>query len=93
MDERGRVTDDGAIASGVAMRIPLSMSLAKTASFAVLHFSIAFGLGWWLTGSVAIAGTLALLEPLVNTVAFFFHDRAWARWQPGSRASPETVKA
>lgn len=63
------------------MRIPLSLSLAKTASFAVLHFTIAFSLGWWLTGSVAIAGTLALIEPLANTVAFFFHDRAWERIQ------------
>lgn len=61
------------------MRIPLSMSLAKTASFAVLHFAIAFSLGWWLTGSVAIAGTLALIEPLVNTVAFFIHERVWDR--------------
>ncbi|MEF9942989.1 MAG: DUF2061 domain-containing protein [Burkholderiaceae bacterium] len=61
------------------MRIPLSLSLAKTASFAALHFTVAFSLGWWLTGSVAIASTLALVEPLVNTVAFFFHERAWTR--------------
>lgn len=62
------------------MRIPLSLSLAKTASFAALHFTVAFSLGWWLTGSVAIAGTLALVEPLVNTVAYFFHERAWTRF-------------
>ena len=61
------------------MRIPLKLSLAKTVSFAALHFSIAFALGWWLTGSVAIAGTLALVEPMVNTVAYFFHERLWTR--------------
>lgn len=62
------------------MKIPLRLSLAKTASFAALHFTVAFSLAWLLTGSVAIAGTLALVEPLVNTVAFFFHEQAWTRF-------------
>jgi uncharacterized membrane protein len=72
-----------------AMRIPISQSLAKTASFAVLHFSVAFGIAYALTGSASIAGALALIEPLANTVAFFFHERAWARvrWNaPAARA-------
>lgn len=70
------------------MRIPLSVSLAKTLSFAVLHFSVAFGIAYALTGSVSIAGALALVEPLANTVAFFFHERAWARISWGG---PERV--
>jgi uncharacterized membrane protein len=72
-----------------AMRMPVTLSLAKTASFAVLHFSVAFGIAYALTGSVSIAGALALIEPLANTVAFFFHERAWARvrWSaPAARA-------
>lgn len=68
------------------MRMPLSLSLAKTFSFACLHFTIAFSLAYWLTGSVAIASALALIEPLANTVAYFFHERAWARW--GLRRAP-----
>jgi len=71
------------------MRIPLRFSLAKTASFAALHFTVAFGIAYGLTGSASIAGALALIEPLANTVAFFFHERAWARisWSvPGPRA-------
>lgn len=62
------------------MRIPLKLSLAKTASFAVVHFMVAFGVAYLITGSAPMAGALALLEPLANTVAFFFHDRAWARF-------------
>jgi uncharacterized membrane protein len=61
------------------MRIPLKLSLAKTATFAVLHFAVAFSITYLLTGSVGIAGAVALLEPLANTVAFFFHERAWLR--------------
>jgi len=40
-------------------------------------------------GSVSIAGALALIEPLANTVAFFFHERAWARinWRAPERVA------
>lgn len=65
------------------MRIPLKLSLIKTATFAVIHFIVAFSVAYLLTGSAPIASALALLEPLANTVAYFFHDRLWARFAPG----------
>ena len=43
------------------------------------------------TGSVPIAGALALLEPMVNTVAYLLHERAWARFTPGRPAPASTV--
>jgi uncharacterized membrane protein len=61
------------------MRIPFSQSLAKTATFAVVHFAVAFGVAYALTGSAPVAGAIALLEPLANTVAYLLHERAWAR--------------
>ena len=61
------------------MRIPLSLSLTKTATFAAVHFSVAFSIAYLLTGSTSIAGAIALVEPLANTVAYFFHERAWSR--------------
>jgi len=30
-----------------------------------------------ITGSIIIGGTLALIEPAVNTVAFYFHEKIW----------------
>jgi uncharacterized membrane protein len=62
-----------------AMRIPLSMSLAKTGTFAAVHFGVAFSIAYLLTGSVSIAGAIALIEPLANTVAYFVHERVWSR--------------
>lgn len=53
--------------------------MAKTASFAVVHFSVAFTVGYVLTGSVLIGGAMALIEPAINTVAFFFHELAWKK--------------
>lgn len=60
------------------MRIPLSLSLTKTATFACVHFAVAFGIAYLLTGSVSIAGAIALIEPVANTVAYFLHERAWS---------------
>jgi uncharacterized membrane protein len=54
-------------------------ALAKTVTFAMVHFTVAFGVGYLLTGSVAIASALALLEPLANTFAYYAHERLWAR--------------
>ena len=55
------------------------MARKKTVTFAITHMTVAFLVGWALTGSVAIGGALALVEPLVNTVAYFFHEKLWER--------------
>jgi len=51
--------------------------MAKSATFGVMHLGIAFGVSYALTGSVAIAGAITLIEPMVNTVAHYFFDRWW----------------
>jgi len=53
--------------------------LLKTLSFATLHFGVAFAIAYALTGSVAVATGIGLIEPVANTVAFYFHERAWRR--------------
>ena len=53
--------------------------MRKTLSFAVLHFSVAFLVGWLLSGDVLVGGAIAMVEPLVNSVVYHFHERAWAR--------------
>jgi uncharacterized membrane protein len=56
-------------------------TFVKTVTFAGVHFTVAFSIAYLLTGSVAISGALALLEPMANTVAYYFHERAWRRIQ------------
>lgn len=51
----------------------------KTLSFAALHFTVAFLLGWLFTGSLLVGGALALVEPACNTVVFHFHEKIWKR--------------
>lgn len=57
------------------------MTELKTVTFAIIHFTVAFGVGWMVTGSPVIGGVLAVIEPLVNTVAFYLHERVWQRVQ------------
>lgn len=54
--------------------------MLKTLTFALMHFSVAFGVVWAMTGSWMVGGAVALVEPAVNTVAFFFHEKAWQRF-------------
>ncbi len=53
----------------------------KTMSFAIVHFSVAFSVGYLLSGSVLVGGAIALVEPAVNTVAYHFHEMAWKRFE------------
>lgn len=53
--------------------------MTKTATFAVLHFSVAFCVAYILTGNWVLGGAVALIEPAINTVAFHFHERVWKR--------------
>ena len=62
--------------------------MLKTASFAVMHFSIAFTVAYLLTGSVVVGGAVALIEPAVNTVAYYFHEKLWSRRDLGQLFAP-----
>ncbi len=53
--------------------------MTKTFTFAILHFSIAFGVVYAMTGSLLLGGAVALVEPALNTVAFHFHEKVWKR--------------
>ena len=59
--------------------MPIPRDLSKTLSFLALHLIVGFTVAYLFTGSVALAGGIALVEPLVNAVVFFFHERAWER--------------
>ena len=54
-------------------------SVAKTASFAVIHLFIAVTLGWLFTGGFILGGLLAFMEPLLNTAAAHQLEKGFAR--------------
>jgi len=53
--------------------------LIKTFTYLAIHLTVGFSVAYLMTGSVQIAGGIALIEPCINAVAFFFHEKAWNR--------------
>lgn len=64
--------------------------MTKTLTFAATHFTVAFTVAWILTGDVLVGGAIAVIEPAINTVAYFFHEKLWQRKTRHERAkSPD----
>lgn len=66
--------------------------MTKTMTFAVMHFTVAFGVAWLLTGDLIVGGLVALVEPGVNTIAYHFHEKIWQkirRNKAGLRRRPQ----
>lgn len=55
-------------------------SLAKSVSWQLVHMTFVAGTVFLLTGEWEIAGMAALAELVWETVAYYAHERAWARW-------------
>jgi uncharacterized membrane protein len=51
----------------------------KTGSYYLMHIVVAAVVAYLVTGNLWAAITLSFLEPTVQAVAYFFHERAWAR--------------
>ncbi len=58
--------------------------MKKTISFASVHMTVAFSVGYVMTGDVVVGGTMALVEPACNTVAYYFHEKVWSRRAPAA---------
>jgi uncharacterized membrane protein len=53
--------------------------MVKTLTFGALHMTVAFSVAYLLSGSLVVGGAIALVEPAINTVAYFFHEKVWDR--------------
>ncbi|BBD78285.1 hypothetical protein HPTL_2031 [Hydrogenophilus thermoluteolus] len=51
---------------------------AKTLSYFTMHITVAALVAYAVTGSWQAALALSLIEPMVQSVAYFFHERFWA---------------
>ena len=67
--------------------------LMKTGSYYVVHVCVAAMVAYAVTGNLWAALTLSLLEPTVQAVAFFFHEKAWERALRRRAAQPRAEPA
>ncbi|MDV2469710.1 DUF2061 domain-containing protein [Acinetobacter chinensis] len=49
----------------------------KTLSYYIMHITVAMLVAYVITGNLWMAITLSLIEPTVQAIAFFFHEKAW----------------
>jgi len=60
---------------------------AEKVSQTAFHFIIAVIVMYTATGSLALGGLAAVLEPILNVIVLPYHDRAWDRLQARHSAS------
>lgn len=53
----------------------------KTVTYGLMHFTVAVAVAFALTGDLATALAIGVIEPLVQTVFFTLHDRIWTRME------------
>ena len=66
-------------------------TLMKTGSYYLIHISVAACVAYAVTRNFWASLTLSLLEPTVQAVAYFFHERAWTRAQ-ARKAQPTALQ-
>jgi uncharacterized membrane protein len=72
----------------VRMRTPYLAFAAEKISQTGLHAGVAFGVMYVATGSAALGGLAALLEPVCNVLVLPLHDRLWDSLERGGQAQP-----
>ena len=51
----------------------------KTLSYGIIHLSVAITVAYLITENIAIALSIGLIEPIVQTGVFAIHDYLWER--------------
>lgn len=58
-----------------------SRDAAKTFTYAIMHLTVAILVAYAITRDIRTALAIGVIEPACQTVAYYFHERAWARRQ------------
>lgn len=63
-------------------------SLVKTISWRITGSSATFGISYLISGNLAVAGTIAVIQLVANTILYFVHERIWNRikWEQVSQS-------
>ncbi len=59
--------------------------IAFKASQLCLHMGVAFTVTYAFTGSLAVGGVAAVVEPICNVTLMPLHDRLWERYRNSRR--------
>ena len=68
------------------MNCCLKITCYKTATYAVMHLTVAIAVAYARTGNWGMALAIGLVEPFVQTFAFVIHERFWSKATSGPQA-------
>ncbi len=51
--------------------------IAKTLTYCCMHITVATMVAYALSGDLAIALSIGLIEPFVQSFVFYFHETVW----------------
>lgn len=54
-------------------------SLAKAVSWRITGTGATFAISYAVSGSFSIAGTIATIQLVANTILYYIHERVWDR--------------
>jgi len=60
-------------------------SLVKTISWRITGSTATFLISYAIIGSVAVSGTIAIIQLIFNTILYFIHERIWNKIPWGRR--------
>ena len=52
-------------------------SLLKTITWRITGSGATFGIGYLISGNFVVAGSIAIVQLLTNTILYFIHERIW----------------
>lgn len=70
-----------------------AFTLKKTVSYYFTHITVAAAVAYAVTGNLLVAVTLSLVEPSVQTVVYFFHERIWSRYDRKKSGQAQSLKS
>ena len=80
-----RAGDNASSSSGAARRRMnriarprLGIRALKPVTYSLMHLTVAIAVAYALTGDWRIALGVGIIEPMVQTVAYMLHEKAWS---------------
>jgi uncharacterized membrane protein len=65
------------VETGLIMADTKTRSIIKTVSWRITGSSATFLIAWAIGGNLAVAGTIAAIQIVANTVLYYVHERVW----------------
>ena len=69
-------------------RLPFGVTALKPVTYSIMHLSVAIAVAYALTRDWRIALGVGVIEPMVQTVAYMLHEKAWSAGKRKSEPPP-----